>query len=85
MGGKAAFIKTDVSSEDNATAAAIFAKDTFGGIDILVNNAAIFYGLKYDTLLNVDMDYYYQIMKINMHSPLVMTRAVVSYMGEAGV
>ena len=84
MGGKAAFIKTDVSSEDNATAAAIFAKDTFGGIDILVNNAAIFYGMKYDTLLNVDMDYYYQIMKINMHSPLVMTRAVVSYMDERG-
>ena len=30
------------------------------------------------------MDYYYQIMKINMHSPLVMTRAVVSYMDERG-
>ena len=56
----------------------------FGGIDILVNNAAIFHGMRYETLLDVDLDYYYQIMKVNMHSPLVMTRAVAGSMSERG-
>ena len=53
-------------------------------IDILVNNAAIFHGMRYETLLDVDMDYYYQIMKVNMHSPLVMTRAVAASMVQRG-
>ena len=57
-------------------------REQFGGIDILVNNAAIFHGMRYETLLDVDLDYYYQIMKVNMHSPLVMTRAVAGSMAE---
>lgn len=83
-GGKAVFVKTDVSSETDAAAAASTAVEHFGGIDILVNNAAIFHGMRYETMLDVDLDYYYQIMKINMHSPLVMTRAVAGYMKERG-
>ena len=83
-GNSAVFVKTDVSSESDAAAAASLAREQFGGIDILVNNAAIFHGMRYETLLDVDLDYYYQIMKVNMHSPLVMTRAVASSMAERG-
>lgn len=83
-GGKAVFVKTDVSSESDAAAAASAAVEHFGGIDVLVNNAAIFHGMRYETMLDVDLDYYYQIMKINMHSPLVMTRAVAGYMEQRG-
>jgi NAD(P)-dependent dehydrogenase (short-subunit alcohol dehydrogenase family) len=83
-GGQALFVKTDVSSEADAAAVAEAASNTFGGIDILVNNAAIFHGMRYDSLLGVDLDYYYQIMKVNMHSPLVMTRAVVDSMAARG-
>ncbi|MEM1402115.1 MAG: SDR family oxidoreductase [Pseudomonadota bacterium] len=83
-GHTATFIKTDVSSESDAAAAATLAQDRFGGIDILVNNAAIFHGMRYETMLDVDLDYYYQIMKVNMHSPLVMTRAVADAMAKGG-
>ena len=83
-GNSAVFVKTDVSSESDAAAAASVAREQFGGIDILINNAAIFHGMRYETLLDVDLDYYYQIMKVNMHRPLVMTRAVVSSMAERG-
>ena len=83
-GNSAVFVKTDVSSESDAAAAANVATEQFGGIDILVNNAAIFHGMRYETLLDVDLDYYYPIMKVNMHSPLIMTRAVVSSMIERG-
>ena len=83
-GQAASFVETDVSSEQDAAAAAAAAQDQFGGVDILVNNAAIFHGMRYETLLGVDMDYYYQIMKVDMHSPLVMTRAVAASMVQRG-
>lgn len=83
-GQPAVFVETDVSSEQDAAAAVAAAQDQFGGVDILVNNAAIFHGMRYETLLDVDMDYYYQIMKVNMHSPLVMTRAVAASMVQRG-
>lgn len=83
-GYKALAIKTDVSSEADAAAVADLAQAQFGRIDILVNNAAIFHGMRYETLLDVDLDYYYQIMKVNMHSPLVMTRAVADAMVQQG-
>lgn len=38
-----AYIKHDVTSEDDWIAAIAFAKSTFGGLDILVNNAGIFW------------------------------------------
>ena len=83
-GQSAVFVETDVSSEQDAAAAVAAAQDQCGGVDILVNNAAIFHGMRYETLLDVDMDYYYQIMKVNMHSPLVMTRAVAASMVQRG-
>lgn len=83
-GQEALFVETDVSSEQDAAAAVAAAQDQYGGVDILVNNAAIFHGMRYETLLDVDMDYYYQIMKVNMHSPLVMTRAVAALMVQRG-
>ena len=83
-GQPAVFVETDVSSEQDAAAAVAAAQDQFGGVDILVNNAAIFHGMRYETLLDVDMDYYYQIIKVNMHSPLVMTRAVAASMVQRG-
>lgn len=83
-GNKAVFIKTDVSSPEDAAAAAKLANDEFGGVDVLVNNAAIFHGMTYATMMEVDLDYYYTIMKVNMHSPLVMTRAVAPYMEQRG-
>jgi len=39
-GGKAAFVRADVSNEDDVGRMISFAQETFGGLDILVNNAA---------------------------------------------
>ena len=48
----------------------------FGGIDYLVNNAAIFGGMKLDFLLTVDWDYYKKFMSVNIDGALLCTRAV---------
>ena len=56
----------------------------FGGIDLLVNNAAIYGDMKLDVLINVDWDYYKKFMSVNMDGALVCTRAVYKHMAERG-
>jgi NAD(P)-dependent dehydrogenase (short-subunit alcohol dehydrogenase family) len=41
LGG--AYVRHDVTSEESWIAAVAFAKDTFGGLDILINNAGVFW------------------------------------------
>jgi len=79
-GGKAVFVKTDVSDEESCKAAAAKAIETFGAIDYLVNNAAIFGGMEIKGYLDVDMNYLNKFMAVNMHGALLMTRAVVPLM-----
>jgi NAD(P)-dependent dehydrogenase (short-subunit alcohol dehydrogenase family) len=43
--GKAVFAAVDVTSDDDLQAAIALAVDRFGGLDALVNNAAIYRGL----------------------------------------
>ena len=54
----------------------------FGGIDYLVNNAAIFGGMKLDMLLTVDWDYYRRFMSVNLDGAPVCTRAVYKAMAQ---
>ena len=56
----------------------------FGGIDYLVNNAAIFGGMKLDFLITVDWDYYKKFMSVNLDGALVCTRAVYKKMAKRG-
>ncbi|MET0988521.1 MAG: SDR family oxidoreductase [Steroidobacteraceae bacterium] len=83
-GGKALFVKTDVASEPSCKAMARAGKETFGGIDYLINNAAIFAGMDYKPLLDVDLDYYMRFMSVNLHGVLLATRAVAPFMAERG-
>lgn len=83
-GGKAAFVETDVASPASATEAVAAAVKGFGGVDYLVNNAAIFGGMRRESLLTVDFDYYRRFMDVNMNGALVMTRAVYPFMVKRG-
>ncbi|HNI71452.1 MAG TPA: SDR family NAD(P)-dependent oxidoreductase, partial [Marmoricola sp.] len=55
-GGKATFISCDVSSAESANALAEQTVATYGGIDLLVNNAAIYGAMQFDLLVTVDWD-----------------------------
>jgi NAD(P)-dependent dehydrogenase (short-subunit alcohol dehydrogenase family) len=79
-GGTAMFVGCDVSSPESAQAMADAAANAFGGIDLLVNNAAIYGDMKFDLLITVDWDYYRKFMSVNMDGALVVTRAVYPYM-----
>ena len=56
----------------------------FGGVDFLVNNAAIFGDMKLAGLLKVDWDYYKHFMNVNMDGALLCTRACYRSMRERG-
>lgn len=83
-GGKALAVSVDVSDLESAQAMAEATVAEFGGIDYLVNNAAIFGGMKLDGLLTVDWDYYRKFMSVNLDGALVCTRAVYPHMEARG-
>ncbi|WP_433490891.1 SDR family oxidoreductase [Nocardia grenadensis] len=83
-GGTASFHTVDVSDPDSAKALADFTVAEYGKIDHLVNNAAIYGGMKLDLLLTVPWDYYKKFMSVNLDGALVMTRAVWENMAANG-
>ena len=83
-GGRAIFVETDVSSAESADAMAAAAVAEFGGIDFLVNNAAIYGSMKFDLLLTVQWDYYRRFMSVNMDGALLCTRAVWPHLKQRG-
>lgn len=83
-GGESLFVKTDVSSEASTQAMGKAAKDTYGGVDLLVNNAAIYGNMEMHSLLTVPVDYYQRFMAVNMNGALLATRAVWESMAERG-
>ncbi|MGH3361597.1 MAG: SDR family oxidoreductase [Nocardioides sp.] len=83
-GGRAIFVHTDVSSAESAAAMTDRVVEELGGIDGLVNNAAIYGTMQFDLLVTVDWDYYRKFMSVNMDGALVMTRAVYPHLQARG-
>src|SRR5690606_38056301 len=83
-GGTAVFAEVDVADPESAAALADFTVAEFGGIDHLVNNAAIYGDMKLDLLLTVPWDYYQRFMNVNLNGALIMTRAVWQHMAAGG-
>ena len=74
------YVHTDVSDPDSALALTAAAKERYGSIDLLVNNAAIYGGMKLDFLITVPWDYYKKFMSVNLDGALNVTRAVYPHM-----
>jgi NAD(P)-dependent dehydrogenase (short-subunit alcohol dehydrogenase family) len=83
-GADAIALEVDVGSAESTQAMAERTAKAFGGVDFLVNNAAIFGDMKMDSLMNVDWDYYQRFMTVNMNGALLCTRACFRSMRERG-
>jgi 3-oxoacyl-[acyl-carrier protein] reductase len=83
-GGTALAVPVDVSDPVSAKEMADRTLAEFGGIDYLVNNAAIFGGMKLDFLVTVDPEYYKKFMSVNLDGALWCTRAVYKKMAKRG-
>jgi 3-oxoacyl-[acyl-carrier protein] reductase len=79
IGSGAVFEKVDVANEDDTKRCAKAVADRHGRIDVLLNNAAIFYGID-----NRDYSYAYlrKIFDVNYFGTWLMSRAVFPYMQE---
>lgn len=83
-GYSASSTAVDVRSAESATSMANAAVDAFGGIDILVNNAAIMTDLPPYGLPEIPIDEWDRVMNVNFRGPLLCTQAVVPAMEERG-
>jgi 3-oxoacyl-[acyl-carrier protein] reductase len=84
MGGEAELFQADVSNEAETQAMAREAINKFGRIDILVNNAAIYDGIKRKPFLEIDLKEWDLVMNVNVKGAFLATRAVFPYMKEQG-
>jgi len=83
-GQKAAFQMVDVSDMAATEAMAKAAADQFGGIDILVNNAAIFASLRGGPMSDMTEERWDRTMAVNVKGTWLCIRAVVPFMRQRG-
>ena len=81
-GMNAVAVKTDVSDEKSTLAMAGKTAESFGGIDILINNAAIFSKIKVSTVPfdKLDMADWDMMMAVNLKGTFLCSRAVFPHM-----
>ncbi len=73
----AAFAKTDVSSKVEVEALVARAVEDFGGIDIVVNNAATIHKAE---LLDLEEEDYDRVMGVNLKGPFLLSQAAAKHM-----
>lgn len=81
-GGKALFVQTDVGDEASTKACAEAALKTFGRIDGLVNNAAMFRNLSHAPFWDLDLAEWNRTLQVNVTGSFLMARAVAPAMKE---
>jgi 3-oxoacyl-[acyl-carrier protein] reductase len=82
LGGEAKAILADVSSESDTKKLAEDTFKSFGRIDILVNNAAIIFGLFRKPFYDIDPGLWDKVMAVNIKGPWLCTKAVFPFMKE---
>jgi NAD(P)-dependent dehydrogenase (short-subunit alcohol dehydrogenase family) len=83
-GGKAIGVQVDVADEASTLAMARAANEAFGGVDILINNAALMVDVSYDGLDNVSMEAWNKAFAVNVNGALLCARAVAPSMRTRG-
>lgn len=79
IGSVALSLQTDVSQRGDIEAMVEHTLDAFGGLDIVVNNAAITH--KNQPMLDVEEDMFDRMFAVNVKSIYYMSQAVIPHMG----
>jgi NAD(P)-dependent dehydrogenase (short-subunit alcohol dehydrogenase family) len=83
-GGKAIAVGVDIVKSDSVENMANAATDAFGGVDILVNNAALMAELGYLPAIDIPIDQWNHILNVNLTGALICSQAVVPLMRKRG-
>jgi NAD(P)-dependent dehydrogenase (short-subunit alcohol dehydrogenase family) len=81
-GGKAAFVRADMTQEDEIRAAIDFAVRTFGGLDILVNNAG---GTPRPHFPDAPVEHWSRTLDLNLRGPMLTIQNALPEMRRRGV
>jgi 3-oxoacyl-[acyl-carrier protein] reductase len=79
--GEVAFVPADISSEQSTLDCAEQVAERFGRIDVLLNNAGIYYDMDYG---DQSYEYLRRVVDINCHGAWLMTRAAAPHMVKQG-
>jgi NAD(P)-dependent dehydrogenase (short-subunit alcohol dehydrogenase family) len=83
-GGKALAVGVDITQPDAVKKMVEAARDTFGGVDILVNNAALMAELGYLPASDIPLEQWNRILEVNLTGALICSQAVVPLMRQRG-
>jgi 3-oxoacyl-[acyl-carrier protein] reductase len=83
-GGSAISVKVDVTDEGDTLRMAEETVEQFGRIDILVNNAAMYYGITRKPFTEVPIAEWDKLMTVNLKGAFLCCRAVFPQMKEQG-
>ncbi len=84
VGGKATGVRVDVSDEASTLNLCAEANRHFGGIDILVNNAALMVDVSYDSIETVSIEAWNKAFAVNVNGAMLCARAAAPSMRERG-
>ena len=84
-GGRAHAAAVDVASEPSTLSLAQFALERMGGVDALVNNAAIYAGLGRRGFEAIPADEWERVMRVNVTGVWMMSKAVAPIMRRSGI
>lgn len=83
-GGKAIAVKTNVTDKASCEAVADAAVSTYGGLDVLVNNAAIYATIERANFWEIDPNEWDKVMAVNVKGAWLASGAVYTRMNEGG-
>ena len=83
-GGVAMSVHADVSDAKSVEIMLAAAVDRFGGVDILVSNAAVYASLELQPLTEIDLDEWDKVMAVNVRGAFLCARAVIPVMRKQG-
>ncbi len=81
-GGRAAFVRTDVTDIKNVQAMIAFAEETFGGLDILHNNAGIINGPP--PFPDAEPERWIPVLEVNLRGVILGTQFGIQAMRKRG-
>jgi 3-oxoacyl-[acyl-carrier protein] reductase len=84
LGAEGEYLQIDVTSRADNEKMAKFAIDRFGKIDILVNNAAFYYGVERKPFNEISEAEWDMMMSVNVKGTWLPTVAVFPFMKQAG-
>ncbi|MGP4044143.1 SDR family NAD(P)-dependent oxidoreductase [Streptomyces sp. 2A115] len=81
LGSRARYVRLDVGREADWAAAVAVAKEAYGKLDGLVNNAGI---LRFNTLVDTPLDEFMQVVQVNQIGCFLGIKAVAGELAAAG-